>query len=274
MAYARAVAILVVLSGIVAEGRRSSHCTDHDWTKCSDNGDDCCITDDGSEAYSCNDGYKVVETSRKCGGWIPGTREYSCVHSWSSCSEWYDENNHEYHDCDVGQEEEEEWWAKMLTGTVVACVVATILIILASMPVCCGVMKENQGALNGIGCCVGLFGVFTMFIPLIAALAATNEAVDDHCNKCHCSDEDREKAKEVFGFWGAIIGYVYGFGWLAVALGITAEVLVCCMCCACCGPLKTYREQQKMGGVPGQPQMQMQQVPGVVVGAPAPVQPC
>lgn len=265
MVATKAAVISLVLTGFVtvAAWRRDTPCPDADYSKCDDDFDDCCLTWEFGESHYCRDGYKVVETSASCTRAQDGVREYNCVPQYSSCSEWVEQ--HSYHHCEVTDEEEEDWYAKMLTGSIVGAVVAIILIVIASMPVCCGVAKENKSTLCCMGTFVGIIAAVCNFVPLIAALVATTEAVDHHCDKCNCTDEEREDAKHIFGFWGAIIGYMHGMGFLVVVLATTAEVLVCCMCCPCCGPLKTYRDAQKL---PQGPAVQVPQVQGNVVGAP------
>jgi len=163
----------------------------------------------------------------------------------------------------MGKEEEDDYYAKILTGSIIGGVICLITLVIGSLAVCCGFMKDTN--LKAIAVGIGLLAGFCMFIPLIAGKVAMDGAVADHCDKCHCDVQDEQEAKDYLSGLGVIIAYTFGFGFVVVILGGVTLCLSCCMCCPCCGPLNAAKMQKQMGA--GQPQ-----VIGQPVGMPQTVQ--
>lgn len=212
---------LLLVAAVCSLGRASSQC---------DNFDDSCLACNGDDGWSrctqCKDHYELY-TSGAAG-------EGSCVHQ--SCA-WKEEYA-------------EDWYGKILVGSIVGAVLTIITTVVASLPVCCGVMKNSN--LIPIAVALGVVAAICLFIPLITGMATTGGLVDDICNSCDdgCTEQDRSELTDAIGALGVIVAYIHGFGFIVVILGAVTLCLSCCMCCPCCGPLQQAKleKQQAAGG--------------------------
>jgi diacylglycerol kinase len=170
-----------------------------------------------------------------------------------------------HHSCHWTQEDEDNFGEKLMAGTIAGIIIGTICVIVVSLPVCCGVMKESSsGSLKIIGVVVGIVSGVCIAIPAITGSVTGNQAIDDFCDRCDtgCSDEERQEAKDMVAGLGVIFAYTVAFGFVVVVLAIVAISLSCCMCCPCCGPLQEAQQAKQQGGAPAA------QVVGQVVGQP------
>lgn len=134
--------------------------------------------------------------------------------------------------CNWTQEDTDNLVAAILGGSITGVVIGLVMTVLASLPLCCGVMKEKG---KQIATTAMINGIVVCFIPAITGFVVGASIVDKMCDRCGtCSDADKEAAQTHVGVAGVIVAYVHGFGWLALILGITAASLSCCICCNCC----------------------------------------
>lgn len=151
---------------------------------------------------------------------------------WDDCQAW-------------SQEDTDEFTASLIVGPIIGIVVGLIMTILTSLPLCCGVMK-NQGRIIAM---IGIpLGILAILIPLFFSFGACATFIENICDNCEndngesaCDIEDdynnkttRQVLEEGCGALGIIVVYLAAYGWAAVILGIVAASLSCCILCGCC----------------------------------------
>ncbi|CAL1170161.1 unnamed protein product, partial [Cladocopium goreaui] len=98
-------------------------------------------------------------------------------------------------------------------------VVGILVIVLMSLPLCCGVLKQYGKVLGAIGI---VLGVLALVIPLFGALGSCVPFVDAACNDActPCTDEEKKIWASACQTLGIIFVYLVVFGWAACVLGI------------------------------------------------------
>lgn len=164
--------------------------------------------------------------------------------------------------CVWKDDDAKDWYSKILVGSMVGAAIALITLVITSLPVCCGVMKD--GNLKCIGAVVGVIAGLSLLIPFVTGAATSGQVVDDVCKNCSggCTDKEREDIRTAISALGVYVAYTAGFGFIVVILGAISMCLACCMCCPCCGPLQEAQQAKQQGGAPAA------QVVGQVVGQP------
>merc|ERR1712224_870207 len=154
----------------------------------------------------------------------------------------------------------EDWYGKILIGSIFGIVFTLVTTVVTSLPVCCGVMKDNK-SLKIIAIVCGVVGI-SYAIPFISGALTAGSFTDDICDSCGgCTDKERTDLEESIGALGVLVAYIHGFGFVVVILSSVTMCLSCCICCPCCGPLKQAKDAANAGG--GAPAVQ-----GQVIGAP------
>ncbi|CAK0809001.1 unnamed protein product [Prorocentrum cordatum] len=166
----------------------------------------------------------------------------------------------------------EDWYASMIIGTIIGVIISTITLVLASCPVCCGVMKDKP--LKAFACVLALITIPLYFLPYIAAKQTTVGLVEDICGGCSggCTQEEKTELEDTIDGYSIFIAYTFGYGFAVLILAGITHCLTCCICCPCCGPLTTSKPTpvQPYSGAP-QPAV-MGQVLGQPVGSAAAVE--
>jgi len=156
---------------------------------------------------------------------------------------WDDDNCHAW-----SQSETDELVAKLITGSIIGIVLGLIMTLLASLPLCCGVMKAQGKIIAMIGIPVG---ILCCFMPLFLSLGGCSSFVETLCENCPVNGDEsksscdepemqgstrtyRDVISDACHALGILIVYFGGYGWAAVILGIVAASLSCCILCGCC----------------------------------------
>jgi len=138
-----------------------------------------------------------------------------------------------------------------MTCNIIAIIIGLVLIVVMSLPVCCG-MFATDGNISKVKIIAGVvIGVaaFNVFLPAIGGAVGGTAALDAVCEECTCEDAEKEKYKDDIAALGIIFAYL-AYGFVAVIFSIVAMCLGCCGCCPCCGPLKTKMQGGGGGKVP------------------------
>merc|ERR1740121_2014595 len=135
--------------------------------------------------------------------------------------------------CDWTNEDNEKYFAKIWTGTIVGIVIALPPMVLVSLPVCCGVMKEKN--LKPMAIASGIFSGLCILIPLFTGLIIASTFMDDLCDRCakpcaeysynsgestyynsyeecydaYCPQADKDRAQAIVSIYGSILAYIY-----------------------------------------------------------------
>lgn len=113
-----------------------------------------------------------------------------------------------------------------------------LLLVLASLPLCCGVLKEHSKAISTITISLG---ILTLVVPLLGSLSACGPFVQsvcsDRCPGFECSVQEKEDISQVCHALGFFVVYISAFGWVSCIVGVIAASLGCCVCCQCCRPM-------------------------------------
>ncbi|OLP84968.1 S-formylglutathione hydrolase [Symbiodinium microadriaticum] len=145
--------------------------------------------------------------------------------------------------------------AGLLGGSIGGIVLGLLMLILASLPLCCGVLKQYGKVIAAIAIVLGLAALGIPFLGSMGACGPFVEHIcDDLCpDQIQCTQLDRDNLSATCNALGFLVVYIGAFGWAACVLGIVAASLGCCVCCQCC--------KAKLDDGPKQGQ------PAVVVGA-------
>ncbi|CAL1146536.1 unnamed protein product [Cladocopium goreaui] len=131
--------------------------------------------------------------------------------------------------------DQEAYAGSLWGGSIGGIVVGLLMIILVSLPLCCGVMKKQGKVIGAIGIVLGLL---SLIIPYFGAMGSCAPFMDAACaNRCtgfECTQYDKDVALSACQALGVIFVYLGVFGWLACVLGIVAASMACCVCCQCC----------------------------------------
>jgi len=135
--------------------------------------------------------------------------------------------------CSVEQKDTDAWYSQIMVGSIIGGLLAIVLTVVAALPLCCGIMKAQAKIIAGISI---FLGIFFIFVPMIAGMAASSSITDTVCTNCAngCTDEERKAIGDFFSALGVLAAYIGAFGWLALIFGIVAATLGCCICCKCC----------------------------------------
>ena len=138
--------------------------------------------------------------------------------------------------CETGSGFDQNAYAASLWGGSIGGIVTGLLmIVLVSLPLCCGVLKQYGKVIAAIGIILGLLA---LVIPYFGAMGSCGPFMDavcgDRCPGYECSDSDKEVAIAACNALGFIFVYFGVFGWAACVLGIVAASMACCVCCQCC----------------------------------------
>lgn len=152
--------------------------------------------------------------------------------NWN-CSEWTAEDTSEF-------------TAKLFTGPIIGIALGLIMTLIASLPLCCGVMKAQGKIIAMIGIPIGILAIL---MPLFLSMGACTSFVENLCDNCKtdggknsCDEQDpfnqnkthREGLSDACAALGILLVYIGGHGWAAIVLGIVAASLSCCILCGCC----------------------------------------
>ncbi|CAK9071356.1 S-formylglutathione hydrolase, partial [Durusdinium trenchii] len=156
------------------------------------------------------------------------------------------------------QWDEGAFTGSLIGGSVGGIAVGILVVVIASLPLCCGVLKQFG---KWIGAASIILGILAIVIPAFGSMGACGPWVDELCSaSCTgCTSSQRSDIGALCNAVGFIIVYLGAWGWAAIVLGIVGASLGCCVCCGCC--------KAKMDPPPA-PVGQVQQVQ--VVGTPTP----
>ncbi|CAK9094335.1 unnamed protein product [Durusdinium trenchii] len=121
----------------------------------------------------------------------------------------------------------------LLGGSLGGIGVAILVVVLASLPLCCGVLKQFGKWIGAAGIILGLLAII---IPAFGSMGACGPWVDELCSaSCTgCTSSERSDISALCNALGFIIVYLGAYGWAAIVLGIVGASLSCCVCCGCC----------------------------------------
>lgn len=150
---------------------------------------------------------------------------------------------------------------KMFYVSVITTILGACLVIAASLPLCCGILK-GQGKI--IAAVVMLLGVVAISVPYLVATNTCDPVVEEICqNKANdhkpCTSHDKEALLKGCHALGVLVAYG-GVGWLTVILAIVACGLSGCIFCGCCA-MKPDTDKLHEGEQVPQQQAQWQQQP-------------
>ncbi|CAJ1392384.1 unnamed protein product [Effrenium voratum] len=144
--------------------------------------------------------------------------------------------------------------ASLYGGSFGGMALALVMVTLASLPLCCGVLKQYGKIIATVAI---VLGIFSLIIPAFGSMGACVPFVDaicqERCSGYECTSDEKDAMGSVCNALGIFVVYIGAFGWLTVILGIVAASLGCCVCCGCC---KAKMDEPGAGAPP------------VVVGAP------
>jgi len=151
--------------------------------------------------------------------------------------------------CEWTDQDSEEFYKMLIVGTIIGAIFGIGCIIVASLPLCCGIGKPFGKIIAGV---VMAIGIIICFIPAITGKAQGDGAVNKMCDRCAttgdtCNEDDKTKAKEAIGALGILVAYIHAFGFVVIILGATAAGMGCCICCKCC-KMKDEMEGGAAGG--------------------------
>eukprot|EP00438_Fugacium_kawagutii_P030643 Skav221849 [mRNA] locus=scaffold1175:6086:11071:+ [translate_table: standard] len=93
-----------------------------------------------------------------------------------------------------GQFDEAAFTASLYAGSMGGVSMGVLLVILASLPLCCGVMKEHSKAISTITISLG---ILTLAVPLLGSLSACGPFVEtvcsDRCPGYECTQQEKER---------------------------------------------------------------------------------
>ena len=117
-------------------------------------------------------------------------------------------------------------------GSIGGILLAVLVIILVSLPLCCGLLKHYRKAIGAVGI---VLGTVALWIPSVVAIASCGPFVDGLCQDL-CGSPTCEYQFEVYWaescpMFGIVYAYVMIFGWAACILGVVGLILACCVCC-------------------------------------------
>lgn len=139
----------------------------------------------------------------------------------------------------TGQFDEAAFTASLYAGSLGGISLGLLLVALASLPLCCGVLKEHSKAISTITICLG---ILTLVVPLLGSLSACGPFVQsvcsDRCPSYECTKQEEEDIAQVCHALGFFVVYITAFGWVSCIVGIIAASLGCCVCCQCCRPMQ------------------------------------
>lgn len=137
-----------------------------------------------------------------------------------------------------GQFDEAAFTASLYAGSLGGVSLGLLLLVLASLPLCCGVLKEHSKAISTITISLG---ILTLVVPLLGSLSACGPFVQsvcsDRCPGFECSVQEKEDISQVCHALGFFVVYISAFGWVSCIVGVIAASLGCCVCCQCCRPM-------------------------------------
>ncbi|CAJ1334511.1 unnamed protein product [Effrenium voratum] len=153
-----------------------------------------------------------------------------------------------------GEFDQAAFTASLYGGSFGGMALALVMVILVSLPLCCGVLKQYGKIIATVAI---VLGIFSLIIPAFGSMGACVPFVDaicqERCSGYECTQDEKDGMGSVCNALGILVVYIGAFGWATVILGIVASALGCCVCCGCC---KAGMEEPAPGAPP------------VVVGAP------
>eukprot|EP00930_Biecheleria_cincta_P021782 TRINITY_DN1603_c0_g1_i3.p1 TRINITY_DN1603_c0_g1~~TRINITY_DN1603_c0_g1_i3.p1 ORF type:complete len:189 (+),score=34.31 TRINITY_DN1603_c0_g1_i3:58-624(+) len=135
--------------------------------------------------------------------------------------------------CSWSKKNEDDYVAAIMVFSILGIVFSLITVIVASLPLCCGIMKPIGTIIAVVAIVVGIISIF---LPAVGGMVSGTGAVNQLCDSCAggCSEQDKKNATDAMNALGILIAYLAAFGWAAIILGIVAAALGCCICCKCC----------------------------------------
>jgi len=134
--------------------------------------------------------------------------------------------------CSFDNSDQDNYILVILNFTIAGIVIGLLMVIVLSLPLCCGILKQYGVWIAGVG---NLIGLVACIFPLMGSMIASAKLVDSTCDRCgSCSDEERETIKKQVKTIVYIGPYLFAHGWVAVVLGIVSAGLGFCICCKCC----------------------------------------
>ncbi|CAE7907457.1 ESD [Symbiodinium sp. KB8] len=121
--------------------------------------------------------------------------------------------------------------AGLLGGSIGGIVLGLLMLILASLPLCCGVLKQYGKVIAAIAIVLGLAALGIPFLGSMGACGPFVEHIcDDLCpDQIQCTQLDRDNLSATCNALGFLVVYIGAFGWAACVLGIVAASLGCCV---------------------------------------------
>eukprot|EP00930_Biecheleria_cincta_P049511 TRINITY_DN34707_c0_g1_i1.p1 TRINITY_DN34707_c0_g1~~TRINITY_DN34707_c0_g1_i1.p1 ORF type:complete len:276 (-),score=29.07 TRINITY_DN34707_c0_g1_i1:8-775(-) len=165
----------------------------------------------------------MSSTVNECSGTWASLETCCWTETTTISCQWSDESQNKY--------------AQTSGGSVGASVfLGIIYIVILSLPLCCGIMKDRKNIVFAVACVIGFLGFLNIFIPLMGSMGACRPVAKDVCDSCeegaYCDEATIESACNALGF---LFVYTFACGWIACILGITAASMSICVCCSCGG---------------------------------------
>jgi len=136
--------------------------------------------------------------------------------------------------CELKEFKNDDYAGSLIGGAIGGIVLGLLMIILVSLPLCCGILKQYGKVIGAIGI---VLGIVALAIPFLGSMGSCGPFVDAICDmRCadnQCTEAEKQIMLDGCNILGFIFAYTVAFGWVAVVLGIVAASLACCVCCQC-----------------------------------------
>eukprot|EP00434_Breviolum_minutum_P038149 symbB.v1.2.033832.t1/scaffold4258.1/size42288/4 len=94
------------------------------------------------------------------------------------------------------------------------------MIILVSLHLCCGVLKQYGKIIGAIGIVLGLVALIVPYFGSMGSCGPFVDAIcDARCDYNQCSAEDKEVMLDGCNILGFIFAYTVAFGWGGLCVG-------------------------------------------------------
>ena len=134
-----------------------------------------------------------------------------------------------------GEFDQTAFTASLYGGSFGGMAIALVMVILASLPLCCGVLKQYGKIIATVAI---VLGIVSLLVPAFGSMGACVPFVDaicqERCSGYECTQEEKDGMGSLCNALGIFVVYIGAFGWATVILGIVAASLGCCVCCGCC----------------------------------------
>eukprot|EP00434_Breviolum_minutum_P024405 symbB.v1.2.021553.t2/scaffold1847.1/size122519/6 len=129
--------------------------------------------------------------------------------------------------CELKEFKNDDYAGSLIGGAIGGIVLALLMIILVSLPLCCGILKQYGKIIGAIGI---ILGIVALAIPFLGSMGSCGPFVDAICDmRCsdnQCTEAEKKVMLDGCNILGFIFAYTVAFGWVAVVLGIMLQLLL------------------------------------------------